>query len=156
MSNTRKQMIRNALLALVMGLFSTSLWASGTAELLEQADTAWAAGDLETAETNFKEAVANADNGEADLRLGGFYISQNRLADAINAFQSSLTKGLPSPKLESRAFLGMGIAYLHFEKTSLARAAFDEAANIDPSRADEIKLLLEEMDKKEKKGASAH
>lgn len=156
MLNTSKLSIQSVLLALVLGLSCNSLWASSAAELLQQADTAWAAGDLEAAENSFKEAVAVTENGESDLRLGGFYISQNRLADAITAFQSSLTKGLPSPKLESRAFLGMGIAYLHFDKPSLARAAFDEAAKIDPSRSEEIKELLEEMDKKDEKKISAH
>ena len=44
----------------------------------------------------------------------------------------------------------MGIAYLHSGKTSLARAAFNEASQIDPARAAEIQPLLEELDKKEK------
>ena len=73
--------------------------AATTDELLEQADTAWAAGELEKAEQTFKEAALGAENGEAGLRLGGFYISQNKLDAAVTAFQSALTKGLPTPYL---------------------------------------------------------
>jgi Tfp pilus assembly protein PilF len=124
--------------------------AATTEELLQQADTAWAAGDVETAEARFKDAVAGAADGTAELRLGGFYLSQNRLADSVTSFQAALSAGLPDARLQSRAFLGMGIAYLHSGKTSLARAAFNEASQIDPARAAEIQPLLEELDKKEK------
>lgn len=138
------------LLGVLLSLSVSTLMASTSDDLLQQADTAWAAGELETAEQNFKEAVASAGNGEAELRLGGFYVSQNRLDEAVTSFQSALTKGLPTPKQQSRAFIGMGIAYLHSGKSSLARAAFDEAATIDPSRAEEIEKLLAEMDKRDK------
>ena len=124
--------------------------AATTEELLRQADTAWAAGDVATAEARFKEAVAGAADGMAELRLGGFYLSQNRLAESVASFQAALSAGLADARLQSRAFLGMGIAYLHSGKSSLARAAFDEASQIDPARAAEIQPLLEELDKKEK------
>jgi tetratricopeptide (TPR) repeat protein len=142
--------LRLVLLGTLLIGVQVSVASATTEELLRQADTAWAAGDVETAEARFKDAVAGAADGMAELRLGGFYLSQNRLADSVTSFQAALSAGLPDARLQSRAFLGLGIAYLHSGKSSLARAAFDEASRIDPARAAEIQPLLEELDKKEK------
>ena len=156
MSNRILPFFSAGALALLLFVAAGAVTAATTDELLAQADAAWAAGDLEKAEQHFKEAALSAETGEAELRLGGFYISQTKLDGAVDAFQAALTKGLPTPVLQSRAFVGMGIAYLHSGRSSLARAAFDEAVAIDPAREQEIKLLLEEMDKREDSKPMAH
>jgi tetratricopeptide (TPR) repeat protein len=114
-------------------------------QYLEQADLAWSRDDLEGAEALFREAVANATDGEPALRLGGFYLAQNRLAEAVERFQQAIGAGLPTGSMQARAFVGMGIAYLHLGQSALARAALEEALRADPSREAQVRPLLDEL-----------
>jgi tetratricopeptide (TPR) repeat protein len=114
-------------------------------EYIEQADLAWSRDDLEGAEALFLEAVANATDGEPALRLGGFYLGQNRLAEAVERFQQAISAGLSAEPMRARAFVGMGVAYLHLGQSALARAALEEAVRIDPSREEQVRLLLDRL-----------
>ena len=139
-----KSVICVLILCLAAAWSGTALAATAR-DYLEQADLAWSKDDLEGAEKLFLEAVANATDGEPALRLGGFYLGQNRLAEAVERFQEAITVGLPGEPMQARAFVGMGIAYLHLGQRALARAALEEALRVDPSREEQVRALLDEL-----------
>ena len=135
-----------ALILCLAAAWSVAAPAATARDYLEQADLAWSKDDLEGAEQLFLEAIANASDGEPALRLGGFYLGQNRLAEAVERFQEAITAGLPAGSMQARAFVGMGIAYLHLGQSALARAALEEAVRVDPSRAEQVRPLLEQIE----------
>ena len=139
-----KPFIRILILCLAAA-WGGSTTAATALELLEQADLAWSQDELEDAEALFLEAVANAVDGEPSLRLGGFYLGQNRLAEAVERFQQAISAGLPAESMQARAFVGMGIAYLHLGQGALARAALEEAVRVDPAREEEVRPLLDQL-----------
>ena len=47
--------------------------------------------------------------------------------------------------MESRAFIGMGLSYIHLNRTALAQAALEEALRIDPSKEEQVRPLLEKL-----------
>jgi tetratricopeptide (TPR) repeat protein len=105
---------------------------------LEQADQLFSAGQLEQAETRYQEALAaEPDNIEIYMRLGGFYLSQVRVTDAIQQFQAAL--GV-NPEF-ARAFAALGIAYWHNGNYALAEAALQEALRLQPDLPEAANLL---------------
>ena len=116
---------------------------------LAEADLAWSRDDLAAAEAAFLNAVSVAGDGQAAARLAGFYLGQNRLQEAVERFQQAISLGLPSPQSEAKAFVGMGLAYLHLDSSDLAAAAFEEALRLDPSREGEIRPVLTELEQKQ-------
>ena len=119
--------------------------ATSAREYIDQADIAWAQDDLEAAEKLFLLAVEQASDGEAAVRLAGFYLGQNRLEEAVERFQQGISAGLPTPQMESRAFVGMGLSYIHLNRSALAQAALEEALRIDPSKEEQVRPLLEKL-----------
>jgi tetratricopeptide (TPR) repeat protein len=119
--------------------------ATSAQEYIDQADIAWSQDDLEGAEKLFLKAAEQAGDGEAALRLAGFYLGQNRLEEAVERFQQGISAGLPTPQMESRAFIGMGLSYIHLNRTALAQAALEEALRIDPSKEEQVRPLLEKL-----------
>ena len=102
---------------------ATELIADGM-RLLEQ-------GKLEPARKAL-EAATKADprSVEAYMKLGGVNIAQNNFSAAISIYKHAI--GLdPS---NAKAFIGLGIAYLHSGDKFLTRAALEEAIRLEPAR----------------------
>lgn len=70
-------------------------------------------------------------------RLGGVRILRQEYSDGIRDFQQAIMLD----QKNASAFVGLAVSYLHLGKYSLARAALQEAGNIDPSKQPEIDRL---------------
>ncbi|HTY98599.1 MAG TPA: tetratricopeptide repeat protein [Rhodocyclaceae bacterium] len=111
----------------------------GAAGLIAEADNYWAAGRLEEAQQSFEAAVAaEPDSAAPLLRLAGFHLSQMHGGASIAGYQRAI--GL-EPR-NTRAWLGLGLAYLHGGRKDLARASFDEAIRIDPQQKERLAGLV--------------
>jgi tetratricopeptide (TPR) repeat protein len=110
--------------------------------LLAQADKHWAEGRLEPAQKAFEAAVAAEPAAtEPRLRLAGFQLSRQQMAAAIANYQRVLGA---DPK-NAKAWMGIGLAYLHTGKQELALAAFDEAIRYEPRYAEKVKPLIAKL-----------
>jgi hypothetical protein len=67
-----------------------------------------------------------------------------RYSDAITSFQRAISLG----EAGSRAFIGMGIAYIHIGQPGPARAALVEARLRGSDRVDEIDRLIRWIDER--------
>ncbi|MGE5386289.1 MAG: tetratricopeptide repeat protein [Betaproteobacteria bacterium] len=111
-------------------------------DLLAQADKHWAEGRLEPAQKAFEAAVAAEPAAtEPRLRLAGFQLSRQQMAAAIANYQRVLGT---EPK-NAKAWMGMGLAYLHTGKQDLALAAFDEAMRYEPRYVEKVKPLVAKL-----------
>ena len=63
---------------------------------------------------------------------------------AIDQFQQAI--GLDADN--ASAFIGMGIAYLHSDRLSAAKAALGEARRLDPDKAPQIDDLISRIDQR--------
>lgn len=81
-------------------------------------------------EIKFKKAIVdNPDEKKNYAYLAGLYISNNKTAKAIDAYQDAITYDPENAKL----FAGLSIAYLHHAKYSMAQAMAAEAQRLDPN-----------------------
>lgn len=114
------------------------------------AEDQMANGDRLAAEGKLSEAVAaysailqqDPARADAHARLGGMYLMQQKYTDAIKSFQQSISLDAE----QARAFVGMGMAYLHTGRRSLARAALEEAKRIKPELSGDIDPVIVWMD----------
>ncbi len=60
--------------------------------------------------------------------LAGLYLTNNKTAKAIDAYQDAITHDADNPKL----FAAISIAYLHQSKYDMAKAMADYALELDP------------------------
>jgi len=138
--------MKTILLILFWSLLTTA-WAKAplaSDALLSQADQLFSNGQLEQAENRYQAAIAATPNNlEAYMRLGGFYLSQHKIAAAIVQFQTAL--GI-DPQF-ARAFAALGIAYWHHGDYALAEAALQQALQLEPELP-EAKKLLNVLEKK--------
>jgi Tfp pilus assembly protein PilF len=112
-----------------------SLLASGT-KLLEQ-------GKLEPAQKAYEAAVKAAPRSvDANMKLAGVYIAQNNFTAATRIYQQVI--GLDPTN--AKAFIGLGIAYLHSGDKALTRAALEEALRLEPQRKDQLTPILSMLD----------
>lgn len=110
--------------------------------LLAQADKHWAEGRLEPAQKAFEAAVAAEPSATGPrLRLAGFQLSRQQIAAAVTNYQQVLGA---EPK-NAKAWMGIGVAYLHIGKQELALAAFDEAIRIEPRYAEKVAPLMAKL-----------
>jgi tetratricopeptide (TPR) repeat protein len=127
-------------IALFAGLLALPLAAEEAkptaAELVQQGDTHFEAGRMEAAEQAYRAAMELKDDTAA-LRLGGFYLAQNRNSDAIQAFKDAIGFNPNNGK----AFAALGIAYWHQGNKELAKSALEEALRLDP-KLEQVKKLL--------------
>ena len=108
-----------------------SLLASGT-KLLEQ-------GKLEQAQKAYEAAVkADPRSVEARMKLAGVHIAQNNFTAATQLYQQVI--GLDPAN--AKAFIGLGIAYLHSGDKALTRAALEEALRLEPKRKQQLEPIL--------------
>jgi len=138
-----------SIIPLVIGIaFGPAMLAPAQAQetnYMEQADLAWSQNDLEGAEALFVKATEQAADGRAAARLAGFYLGQNRLQEAVERFQQAISAGLPTPEAQAKAFVGLGMSYLHLGRSALAQAALEEAVRLDASREPQIRPLLDKL-----------
>lgn len=96
-----------------------------------EGDAHWAAGRLDQAAESFRAAIsAEPDSPEVRLRLAGLYMARQQYARAVPLYQQVI--GFDAGN--DRAFIGLGLAYLHQQKALMAEAAFVEAMRINPER----------------------
>lgn len=100
-------------------------------------------GQLPPARAAF-EAATRADprSVDAHLRLAGVHIAMNDFVAAIDVYKQAI--GLDPHN--AKAFIGLGIAYLHSGDKSLTRAALQEALRIEPGRSAQLAPILAQLD----------
>lgn len=129
-----------------LALLLTAAWAGepagAPAVLIAKGDQLWLAGKLDEAQKIFEQAVKTDPRAtEAYLKLGGLQLSRNDFTGSIQTYQHVI--GL-EPK-NVRAWMGLGIAYLHTGKNELSRSAFDEAIKMEPARKEQLEPLIAKL-----------
>jgi tetratricopeptide (TPR) repeat protein len=125
-----------AIIAAALALLPAAWAADGS--LVAQGDKQWAAGKAADARKSFEAAVAaDPKSPAAIMKLGGFLLASNDHAAAIQTYQRAISLDGNNAK----AWIGLGIAYLHTGQKELSRAAFDEAVRADPSRKAQLASL---------------
>jgi Tfp pilus assembly protein PilF len=123
---------------------ATATTTTATASI-EQGDRLWAANKLEEAQLRFQEAVKSDPNSvDAKMKLAGIQITLLNYSGAIMTYRDALT----IDSKNARAWMGMGMCYLHSGSREMARGAFEEALRADPSRKQQIEPVLAELDTK--------
>jgi Flp pilus assembly protein TadD len=114
------------------------------AGLITQADGYWAAGRLDQAQQAF-EAAAAAEPGSSAvlLRLAGFQLSRQQTTASVASYQRAV--GLEPTN--AKAWLGLGLAYLHGGNKALARSAFEEAVRLEPQRKEDLSEVLANLER---------
>jgi cytochrome c-type biogenesis protein CcmH/NrfG len=137
------------LLALV-SVFSLSalspVWASaapgGAADLIADGMRLLEQGKLEPAQKAFEAAVrADPRSVDATMKLAGVNIAQNNFTAAIALYKRAIALNPNNAK----AFIGMGIAYLHSGDKSMSRALFEEALRLEPGRKDQLAPIMAKL-----------
>ncbi|MDD5298241.1 MAG: tetratricopeptide repeat protein [Rhodocyclaceae bacterium] len=114
--------------------------AANTASLIAQGDQQWAAKKLEDAKASFEQAVAASPRSvEARMKLGGFLLANSKYSAAIQTYQQAISLDGNNVK----AWMGLGMAYLHSGDKELSRAAFSEVVRIEPARRAQLAKLME-------------
>lgn len=134
--------------ALCLGFGAPLAYAADAAGLIQAGEQAWEAGDTAAAQQQFEQAVAEfPDSFAAANRLAGFYLMQQRYKDSVAHYQTAI--GLqPDTSQASKAFIGMGMAYLHLNNPWLARAAFKEALQREPQRQEKLAPIMADLEQK--------
>jgi Flp pilus assembly protein TadD len=136
---TMQSNIKFVAAALVLNLLAAGAWAADTV-LIAQGSKQWEEGRLGDARKSFELAAA-ADPGsvEAHMKLGGLLLSSSDAAAAIPIYQRVISLDANNAK----AWMGLGLAYLHAGQKELSRAAFEEAVRVEPGRKAQLAGLLD-------------
>lgn len=122
-----------------VGLNAAAVSASSS-ELVAQGDRLWAQGKLADARVAFEQAARSAtDPVPALMKLGGLMLSSQDFAVAIATYK----RVIGQDRNNARAWMGLGMAYLHTQQKDLSRAAFGEAVRIEPVRQQQLSDLIE-------------
>lgn len=132
-----------AILCVVAVLTAVQAAPMGTAPteaaLIAQGDKHWAAARLDDAARSFEQAVAaNPTSVAAHMKLAGLQLSRQDYNRAAETYKRTISLDAKN----SKAWIGLGFAYRHTSRSELARAAFEEAARLDPSRKPQLAPLL--------------
>ena len=120
--------------------------AGATDTMFSRADELAAKGEFDAAITAVQEVVdKHPDSSLAHQRLGGMLLLKGDNRQAIDSFRTAI--GLD--ERNGRAFIGMGMAYIHMGSYTLARASFDEALSRQPELAGEINKVKDWLDARE-------
>lgn len=76
------------------------------------------------------------------MKLAGLYITRKDYSAGTKQYQRAISLDPKNPK----AWIGLGIAYLHSGDKSLTRAAWEEALRLDPARKEQLAPLLAKLD----------
>ena len=124
--------------AVLLGvLLTATAGAADVDSLVEAGNKFWSEGELEQAESTFREAI-NLDPGAAlpHARLAGLLLSQHRNDEARTEYQNAIMNDPEDPNL----FLALAIVYLHEKSYSNAQAMVDVALELDPDKENSLKL----------------
>lgn len=81
-------------------------------------------------EARYKKGIAESPEDPNNYAyLAGLYLTNNKTAEAIDAYQEAITHNPGNAKL----FAALSIAYLHQSRFDMAKAMADEALRLDPS-----------------------
>lgn len=128
--------------ALLAGCFCLNALAASAAgaESMAQGDQLWAQGRLQDARQAFEQAASESGQPvPALMKLGGVLLSGQDFAAAIATYKKII--GLDGNN--ARAWMGLGMAYLHTQQKDLSRAAFAEAVRIEPRRKQQLAALID-------------
>ncbi len=141
------------LLLLFVIITTSTLAAENTDNLLKQAYEQSAAGDLDQALSTLQQAVReDPDSSLAYTRLGGVRVLRQEYSASIQDFQQAIMLD----QQNAAAFIGMSVSYLHMGQYTMARAALQEAAKIDPAKQSEIDKVLAEIDQRAASSTTMH
>ncbi len=143
MTNPKMTFVRLLVLLLCVLSLNHVARADGSATELIAQGTHWLEqGQFDRARQAF-EAAAQAEprSVAAHMKLAGVNLAQNHSDAAIAHYQRVI--GL-DPK-QAKAFIGLGIAYLHKGNKSLTRAAFAEAIRLEPEREAQLAPIIAEL-----------
>ena len=133
------------LIGLVSATCSLGAFAETAVQSIANADRLWTEGKQDEAQNAFEAAVASEPSSAAlRLRLAGFQLAQQQTTECIANYQKVISQ---EPK-NSKAWIGLGLAYLHSSRASLARAAFLEAVRVDPARKEKLAPLIAKLDER--------
>jgi len=108
------------------------------AVVIEQGDNALAAGQLDTALASFQKAAEiKPDTEQVQHKLASVYLLKGEYANSIQYFHKTLGFNAKN----SKAFIGLSLAYLHTGQYALAKAALDEAKLYSDKTEDIDKIL---------------
>lgn len=80
------------------------------------------------------------------MKLAGLLLSRNDFSASMKEYQRVI--GLDSRN--AKAWIGLGIAYLHSGDKSLARAVWEEALRLEPARKEQLAPLIAQLDSQER------
>ena len=134
--------------------FSVNLLAENdTQALIQQGYAQTQAGQLDAALQTLQEALSrDPDSSLVHTRLGGVRLLRQEYRTGIEDFQ----RAIMLDQNNAAAFIGMAVAYLHMGQHSLAQAALNEAAKLDPSKQAEIDKVMAWIEQRSKGAATAH
>lgn len=73
------------------------------------------------------------------MKAAGQLLVSGRYSDAVRAYQEIIG----ADGRNAKAWIGLGLAYLHAGQRDLSQAAFDEAVRIEPARREQLAKLAE-------------
>ena len=95
-------------------------------------------GQLDAALSSFQKAASiQSDTELIQQKLANVYLLKSEYANSIKYFHNTLGFNAKS----SKAFIGLGLAYLHTGQYSLAKAALEEARPYSENKQDIDKLI---------------
>lgn len=116
-----------------------------TTTAIDQGNRLWEEGKHEEAQKRFEEAVkADPKSIDALMKLAGIQMTRLNYSAAILTYRDVLAI---DPKF-AKAWMGMGMCYLHSGSREMARTAFEEALRAEPSRKEQLAPVLAELDTK--------
>lgn len=112
---------------------------------IANAEQFWAEGKLDEAQKAFEAAAsAKPESAEVLLRLAGFQLSRQMMTDCITNYK----KVISLEPNNSKAWIGLGMAYLHISNPGLAKAALEEAVRVDPARKEKLQPVINKLSEK--------
>lgn len=126
------------IVAVLLAVFlTTPVVAEDVDSLVEAGNQFWSEGELEQAESTFREAIElDPDAALPHARLAGLLLSQHRNDEARSEYQNAIMK---DPQ-DAGLFLALAIVYLHEKSYSNAQAMVDIALELEPDSENAFKL----------------
>jgi Tfp pilus assembly protein PilF len=120
---------------------------SGAAQLIAKGDQLATQGKLADAQKSYETALkADPRSVDAYMKVAGVQIAQNDFGAAIKTYKDVI--GLDPNN--AKAFIGLGIAYLHSGDKSLTKAALEEALRLEPKRKEQLGPIMAMLDESPK------
>lgn len=140
-----QRVIVSLMLAVAISLLLTTFAKAQTEVSLAAGQAKAAAGDIQGALQIYTDLTRQGpESAEAFAHLGGMQLLKQDYTDAVKSFQRAISLGAT----DARAFIGMGMAYLHLSQLGPARAAFVEAQSRGNNNPDEIAEIIAWIDAK--------